>query len=102
MMAIDGKGTRGYYHISSGKDFSIKELFDNTVKALGIRLDEEVKIKERNPDDAFTILLDPSKTENDFRWKVTTPLEEGVKKTVDYYREYGIQETYTHLKSGDE
>ncbi len=98
MKAIDGKGDRGYYHVSSGKDYSIKELFDNTVKSLGLQLEEEVEIRERNPDDAYTILLDPSKTEKDFNWKVTTPLEEGIKKAVAYYREFGIRETFTHLK----
>ena len=98
MKAIDGKGNRGYYHVSSGKDYSIKELFDNTVKSLGLQLEEEVEIRERNPDDAYTILLDPSKTEKDFNWKVTTPLEEGIKKAVAYYREFGIRETFTHLK----
>src|SRR5437762_9104177 len=33
--AIDGVGERGHYHISTGKDFSIKELFDATIEALG-------------------------------------------------------------------
>ena len=44
------------------------------------------------------ILLDPQRTNEDFDWKVTTPLEEGVRRAIDYYREFGIQETYTHLK----
>jgi UDP-glucose 4-epimerase len=37
--ALDGKGERGFYHISSGSDYSIQELFDATVKAIGIKLD---------------------------------------------------------------
>lgn len=100
IQAIDGKGERGYYHIASGRDYAIKELFDSTVKALGIRLDEEVEVRPRHPDDAYTILLDPSKTERDFDWQVTTPLEEGVKKTIAYYKQYGITETFTHLRHG--
>ena len=55
-------------------------------------------MRPRNPDDAPTILLDPSQTERDFDWRVTTPLEEGVSRAIDYYREYGIEETFTHLK----
>lgn len=95
--AVDGKGS-GPYHISSGSDFSIKELFDATINTLGIKLDKEVEVRPRNPDDAFTILLDPSKTQKDFEWKVTTALNEGVRKTIEYYKQYGIQETYTHLR----
>ncbi len=100
--AIDGMGLRGYYHVSSGGDYSIKELFDATVEALGITLDEEVEVKPRNPDDTFTILLDPSKTNADFDWKISTPLTEGVSSAIDYYKEYGISQTYTHLRADKE
>jgi len=66
---------------------------------LGINLEEEVEVRERNPDDAYTILLDPSKTNEDFNWSTSTPLSEGIKRSVEYYQEYGITETYTHLKN---
>ena len=100
--AIDGQGSSGYYHISSGSDYSIKELYDATVEALGIVEEKEVEVRERSPDDAFTILLDPEKTNKDFGWRVTTPLMDGVSRTVEYYHQYGIQETYTHLKKTNE
>jgi len=98
MKAVDGKGRRGPYHISSGADYSIKELYDYTVDALGIEQSGEVEVREPNADDAATILLDPSETERDFDWRVTTPLEEGVARAIEYYRAFGIEETYTHLK----
>ncbi len=99
LKAIDRGDERGVYHVSSGSDVSIKELFDATVRAMGIELDEDVEVRPRNPDDAPSILLDPTKTENDFDWAARTPLEEGVAKAVEYYREYGVAETFTHLKS---
>ena len=55
-------------------------------------------MRERNPDDAYTILLDPSRTQEEFDWRPTTPLDEGVAAAVAYYRDYGLEETYTHLK----
>lgn len=96
--AINGEGEKGYYHISSGSDYSIKELFDETVKALGVSLENEVEVRERNPDDVFTILIDPKKTNQDFNWKVSTPLEEGVRAAVEWYKIYGITQTFTHLR----
>jgi UDP-glucose 4-epimerase len=96
--AIDGLGARGYYHVSSGNDYSIKELFDATVAALGIILDNEVEVRPRNPDDVFTILIDPAKTNRDFDWKTSTLLVDGVRNAIEYYRDYGIAETFTHLK----
>jgi UDP-glucose 4-epimerase len=102
VMAIDGKGSGGVYHASSGSDYSIKELLEATVNALGIEHDEEVEVRPRGPDDAFTILLDPTRTKDEFGWVPRTPLKEGVQAAIDYYREYGIEETYTHLKLEDE
>lgn len=96
--AIDGAGQRGAYHISSGSDFAIKELFDATIKALDIQLDQEVEVRPRTEDDTYTILLDPSKTNQDFAWSTTTPLETGVQRAIDYYAKFGIEETYTHLR----
>ncbi|RUQ89002.1 NAD-dependent epimerase/dehydratase family protein [Legionella septentrionalis] len=96
--AVDGKG-HGYYHISSGSDFSIKELFDATLAALNMTLEKEVEVRERHPDDAYTILLDPSRTNHDFSWDVKTPLVEGVKAAIEYYKQYGIEQTFTHLRA---
>jgi UDP-glucose 4-epimerase len=100
--ALDGQGEGGAYHASSGSDFSIKELFDATVAALALDPAPEVEVRERNPDDTYTILLDPSRTQAEFSWSPTTPLEQGVAAAVAYYRDHGIEETYTHLKLADE
>ncbi len=98
--AVKGEGTRGYYHISTGSDYSIKELYDSTLKALNLPPDN-VEVRPRGEDDVFTILIDPSKTEKIFNWKAATKLEDGIKTTIEYYKEYGIQETFTHLKLKD-
>lgn len=101
MKALAGGGSRGYYHVSSGGDCSIKELFDLTLKSLGLVLDEPVEVRPRGPDDVFSILLDPQKTNHDFEWKVSTPLETGVGRAIEYYRKHGIAETFTHLKPAE-
>lgn len=98
MQALQGQGRPGAYHVASGRDFAIKELFDATVRAMGVTPAEEVEVKPRNPDDVYTIFLDPSRTNTDFGWKTTTPLEEGVRLAVEWYRKHGLQETFTHLK----
>lgn len=98
LAALSGKGSRGHYHVSSGSDIAIKELFDFAVHALGIALEEPVEVRPRGPDDVFSILLDPSKTHADFGWKVHTPLETGISRTIEYYKRFGIAETFTHLR----
>jgi UDP-glucose 4-epimerase len=95
---VDGTG-HGHYHVSSGSDFSIKELFDATIAALPeVDLDGDVEVRPRSEDDAYTILLDPSRINQDFGWSPKVPLEEGVRQAIEYYREHGISQTYTHLK----
>jgi UDP-glucose 4-epimerase len=98
---VDGTG-HGHYHVSSGSDFSIKELFDATIAALPeVELDGDVEVRPRGEDDAYTILLDPSRINQDFGWAPKVQLEEGVRRAIEYYREYGISQTYTHLKVGE-
>jgi UDP-glucose 4-epimerase len=94
--ALMGTGG-GYYHVSSGADVAIKDLFDAAVTALGIELEHEVEVRPRRDGDAASILLDPSRTEGDFSWKAATPLERGVSAAIDWYRKHGVSQTYTHL-----
>jgi len=98
LQSIDGAGGPGAYHVSSGGDYSIEELFQATVGTLGISLDQPVEVRPRGADDAFTILLDPSRTAADFGWKTSVPLEDGVRAAIEYYQRFGITDTYTHLK----
>ncbi len=97
--AVKGIGAKGYYHISSGTDYSIKELFDATVRALKVELTGEVEVIERTKDDVYTILIDPSKTNKDFNWRVKTSLETGVTAAINWYMNNSITQTFTHLKN---
>jgi UDP-glucose 4-epimerase len=96
MKAIDGCGEKGEYHIATGRDYSIAELFEAVTEALEI--DAEAEQLERGADDVETILLDPSKTTKHFEVLPRTPLKEGVKKAIEWYRANEIKETYTHLR----
>lgn len=98
VLALDGGGSPGFYHVSSGRDYAIQDLFDETVRSLGLQPEPTPEVRPRGPDDARTILLDPSETEAAFGWRISTPLREGVARAVDYYRRHGLTETYTHLK----
>jgi UDP-glucose 4-epimerase len=101
MMGVKGTGS-GPYNVSKGSDRPVKDMFDLIVEAMGIELDYEVEVRPRHDDDAATLLLDPSKTIEDFGWEPTIPMEEGIPRTVAWYREHGIgDETFTHLKADE-
>lgn len=97
LKASDGTG-HGAYHFSSGGDVAIKELYDAMVKALAINEYPEPEIRPLGPDDARSILLDPSRTFADFGAIAFTPLPEIVARAVAYYREFGVHGGHTHLK----
>jgi nucleoside-diphosphate-sugar epimerase len=97
LKAADGKG-HGAYHFSSGSDVAIKELYDSVVEAMQLNTYPEPEIRELGPDDAPSILLDPSRTFADFGDVSFTSLQDTVKAAVDYYRSFGVVGGYTHLK----
>jgi len=84
------------YHVSSGSDVSIGELFEKEAEI--IRKDAMSETLPKNPDDVETILLDPTWTERDFDWKASTPLNIGLKKAIEWYKTHDFGETFTHLK----
>ena len=95
--ACDGRGY-GAYHFSSGTDVEIKELYDSVVKAMDLPRYPQPKVYELGSDDVFSILLDPSRTFEDFGKMEFTPLQETVNAAIEYYQEYGTLGEYTHLR----
>lgn len=94
--AILGVG-HGAYNFSSGGDVSIIELYDAVVRAMGISDYPEPERRELSQDDAPSILLDSSRTIDDFGPIEFTPLETTVWNAVKYYQEFGSGTGYTHL-----
>jgi UDP-glucose 4-epimerase len=97
LKAADGTG-HGTYHFSSGRDVAIKDLYDAVVTAMQLNDYPEPEMRPLGPDDAPTILLDPSRTMQDFGEIRFTPLPEIVAETVAYYRAHGVRGGYTHLR----
>ena len=95
--AVDGIG-QGTYHFSSGKDIAIQELYDAVVAGLKMTEYPAPDVRDLGPDDAPSILLDPSRTFKDFGQVDFTPLDQLVAEAVAYYREYGVHGGYTHLR----
>ena len=95
--AADGAG-HGAYHFSSGTDVPIIELYDAVVEGMQLNDYPQPDVRPLSPDDTFSILLDPSRTFADFGEIEFTPLTETVREAVAYYREFGVQGGYTHLR----
>jgi nucleoside-diphosphate-sugar epimerase len=90
----------GAFNVSSGTDVSIKDVFDQIVRHMGIELGEPVRVEPPQGDDVANLLLDPSETERQFGWKAGIGLDEGIRRQIAWFDANGVGETYTHLAIG--
>lgn len=97
LKACDGGG-HGAYHFSSGTDVAIQELYDAVVNAMDLPGKPQAEVKELGPDDVYSILLDPTRTYEDFGEIEFTPLQHTVSAAIDYFKEHGTLGEYTHLR----
>jgi UDP-glucose 4-epimerase len=95
--AADGKG-HGTYHFSSGRDVAIKELYDAMVQAMKLNHYPEPEIRPLGPDDAPSILLDPSRTFADFGEIEFMPLDVIARLSVERWAAEGVVSGFTHLR----
>jgi hypothetical protein len=65
---------------------------------MGLEVYPEPELRLIGPDDAPSILLDPSKTFQDFGKIDFTPLQETVSAAISYFKEFGTLGEFTHLK----
>jgi UDP-glucose 4-epimerase len=97
--AINSNIQKGYYQISTGLDFYIIDLFEKTLEILGLQKgDVNYECIERGIDDVQTILLNPTKTMQDFNWKPEVSFYDGIQLSLNWYKHNPIDKTYTHLK----
>ena len=97
LKACDGTGF-GAYHFSSGSDIEISELYYEVLKNMDLKNVDDPEIKELGPDDTYSILLDPSKTFQDFGKIKFTPINQTVESAINYYKKFGTLGEYTHLR----
>ena len=97
LQACDGTG-KGTYHFSSGTDVAIKDLYDAVVEAMRLAEYPEPEVRDIGHDEAPSILLDPTRTFEDFGAIEFTPMKETVRAAVEYFNKFGVYGGFTHLK----
>jgi UDP-glucose 4-epimerase len=88
----------GVFHMGSGSDISIKEIFDAIASELGVKLSKPLEVRPADPDDVASILLDPAETEKAFGWKARIPFREGLRRLLEWYDKHGVEQTFSHLR----
>jgi nucleoside-diphosphate-sugar epimerase len=94
--AVEGAG-HGAYHLSSGKDVSIHELFLEVQSNFPEDHRIEPDVVPNSSNNAETILLDPARTVADFGPIAYRPLKDTVRDAIEFYEEFGVAEERTHF-----
>lgn len=88
----------GLFNVGSGRDYTIKEIFDFLTDVLAIRLEKPVDVRPPEGDDVADFLLDPAETRAAFGWEARVPLAEGLRRQVAWFERHGVSQTYSHLR----
>ena len=91
LLALTG-GDRGIYHVSTGIEISLNELFCRLKQVLSTSIGREDIVKmspvyaEPRPGEIHRIALNPEKIERALGWTPQISLEDGLAQTVPYCR----------------
>ena len=77
---------------------AISELYDAVVRSMELPDYPKPEIHELEPDDVASILLDPSRTFEDFGEISFTPIQQTVQEAIAYFQQHGTLGEYTHLR----
>jgi UDP-glucose 4-epimerase len=79
------KGSGGTFHISTGIPLTINDLFRKL--ALLTEYKAEPRFGPARKGDVYRIALDNTRAKEQLGWQPRISLEEGLRLTVDYFRE---------------
>jgi dTDP-glucose 4,6-dehydratase len=74
------------YNLGGDEQYEIKYVSDLILKCLG-KDDSNVSYKEAEPFTTRVKTPDSSKAKRDLNFKLTVPVEEGILRTVDWFKE---------------
>ncbi len=74
-------------NIGSGNEISIKDVVTTLTRLMNF--EGEVRWIKTEPDGQPRRVLDTSRAEKEFGFKANTPFEEGLRNTINWYREHG-------------
>ena len=96
-LAVREGAPTGIYNVSTGEGHSIKDVFDEVVAYLGLKLAEPVPVVPPGADDVPAVVLDPSATGPAFGWKAQIGFRDTIRRQLEWYDRHGVSDVYSHL-----
>jgi UDP-glucose 4-epimerase len=84
-VAALARGSCGSFNIGSGRETSIREIFDYMAEVAGYA--HEPRFGPARTGDVLRIVLDTSRAREDLGWQAEMPLPKGLAKTYEFFRD---------------
>lgn len=91
------RSLRGVFNVSTGEGHSIKEVFDEVARYLGVNLSEPVPVVPPGADDVPRVVLDPSLLARTTGWRARVGFGETIRRQLEWYDRHGVSDIYSHL-----
>ena len=89
LISAANKKTDGQVYNLGGNAITLKEFVEKAIAVLGYGRYKVVKFpKERKSIEIGNYVADIKKISNELGWKPNTKIEDGIKKTIEYYKEF--------------
>lgn len=88
LMALES-GSGRTYNLGFGIGTTVNQIFDHLKAITGFA--QEAAHGPAKPGETFRIYLDASRVKNELGWEPTVDLEQGLRKTVEYFQEVEVK-----------
>ncbi len=96
-IVVREEASAGIFNVSTGEGHSIKEIFDEVADYLKVVLPEPVPVVPPGADDVPAVVLDASATERVLGWRARVGFKDTIRRQLDWYREHGVSDVFSHL-----
>jgi UDP-glucose 4-epimerase len=83
-------GSRGIFNLGTGRGLTVNRLYQLLSDLIGYK--GTVRYAAARPGEVFRIALDASRARSALGWEASTPLDVGLRRTVDWIRETAAME----------
>jgi UDP-glucose 4-epimerase len=97
-LALADDAPTGVFNVSTGEGHTIEEIFRLVAQHVGKPNAEPIAINPPGPDDVAQVVLDPSETEAQYRWKANISFAETISRMLHWYDINGVTDIYSHLQ----
>jgi nucleoside-diphosphate-sugar epimerase len=86
----------GVFNVSTGEGHSILDVYNAVSRYLNLD-SQGVPVVPPGDDDVPEVVLDPSKTKQEFKWEATVDFVKTITNQLRWYDKYGVNEIHSHL-----